>query len=70
MLEAKDQGHNFAGGFQKKRSSRRNGKFFVKLKLLKKKTKVIELETEVNVKFSLVIFLFNESKNSEGILED
>ena len=53
MLEAKakDQGHNFASGLQKKL-----------------KIKVIELKTEVKVKFSFVIFLFHKSKNS-AVLE-
>ena len=70
MLEAtaKDQQHNFASGIQKKRLSRRNRIFSAKFQaILKKERKVIELKTEGKVKFSLVIFLFHESKNNAAL---
>ena len=50
-----------------KRSSQWNRSRFAKFQAINKK-KIIELETEVEVKFSLVIFLFDKSKNS-AVLE-
>ena len=56
MLEAKDQGHNFASGLKKKITAQEPHIFFVILCDVKKN--VIEPKIEVQVKFSLVIFLF------------
>ena len=79
MLEAKDQGYNFASGLKKKKEGHRarTAHFLRNFRRSSKKKKgVMELETEVKAKFSLVIFLFHESKNSavlkrgQGIFED
>ena len=83
---AGDQGHNFANGVLKKRRSSKKKvhragtsnflRTFMRFQKKKKGKNVIELETEVKVKFSLVIFLLTIKKivlswsRGHGIFED